>query len=82
MTEPVRYRDRMDIRVEPALREALQGLAVRHRVKVAELIRNALWTAVALQGDAPDARADGARRYARVMGDGALVDTVYVKPAP
>ena len=83
MPEPVSYSDRLDIRVEPALREALQALAARHRVKPAELIRNALWTAVALQGndETPDIRADGKRRYARLEG-GAIVDVVYADPAP
>jgi len=83
MTEAVRYRDRMDIRVEPALRIAIQDAAAKHRVKPAEWLRNALWTVVALQGndDNPDVRADGKRRYARIEG-GALVDIVYREPTP
>jgi hypothetical protein len=72
----------MDIRVEPRLREAIQASAAKYGVKPAEYIRNALWTAIALQGneDTPDVRADGKRRYAHVFGGG-LVDIVYAKPA-
>jgi hypothetical protein len=83
MTEPVAYSDRMDVRVEPRLREAIQALALKHRVKPAEYIRNALWTAVALEGtdETPAIRADGKRRYAHLIG-GALVDIVYRDPTP
>jgi hypothetical protein len=83
MTEPVAYSERMDIRVEPRLREAIQASAAKYGVKPAEYIRNALWTVIALQGNehAPDVRADGKRRYARIEG-GAVVDIVYQAPAP
>lgn len=83
MPEPVAYSDRMDIRVEPRLREAIQASALKYGVKPAEYIRNALWTAIALQGndDNPDVRTDGKRRYARIEG-GAIVDVIYRKPAP
>jgi hypothetical protein len=82
VTETVRYRDVMAIRVAPELRAAIRASATRYGVKPAEYVRNALWTAVALQGseDAPDIRADGKRRYARIEG-GAIVDVIYRKPA-
>jgi hypothetical protein len=83
MPGPISYSDRMDIRVEPALRIAIQDAAAKHRVKVAELIRNLLWTGIALQGsdETPDVRPDGKRRYARLEG-GAIVDVVYRDPTP
>jgi hypothetical protein len=79
MNAPVTYSDRMDIRVETALRLAIQDAAAKHRVKTAEFIRNALWSAIALQGS-DDIRADGKRRYARLEG-GAIVDVIYAEPA-
>lgn len=81
MTEAVKYSDVMAIRVEPRLREAIQASALKHGVKPAEYIRNALWTAIALQGtdETPDVRPDGKRRYAHLLG-GCLVDIVYRHP--
>jgi hypothetical protein len=83
MPEPVKYSDLMAVKVEPQLRLALQALAARHRVKVSELIRNSLWTAVALHGndENPDVRPNGERRYARLEG-GAVTDVIYAKPTP
>jgi hypothetical protein len=83
MTEPVQYSDRLDVRIAPDLRLAIQASAAKRGQKPAEWLRNALWTVVALEGigGAPDIRADGKRRYARVEG-GAIVDVVYSEPAP
>jgi hypothetical protein len=80
---PVRYSDVLGIRMEPRLREAIQASAAKYGVKPAEYIRNALWTAIALQGneDTPDVRANGERRYAHLIGGG-VVDIIYAKPAP
>jgi hypothetical protein len=83
MTAPVSYSDRMDVRVEPRLREALQALAAMHGIKPAELIRNLLWTGISLSGtdEHPAIRADGKRRYAHLLG-GVLTDIVYRDPTP
>lgn len=82
-TAPVRYSDILGVRMEPRLREAIRDAAAKYGVKESEYVRNALWTAIALQGndDNPDVRTDGKRRYARIEG-GAIVDVVYRKPAP
>ena len=82
MSAPVRYSDVLAIRMEPRLREAIQASAAKYGVKEAEYVRNALWTAIALQGseDTPDVRADGKRRYAHLIGGG-VVDIIYAKPA-
>jgi hypothetical protein len=82
MIAPVRYSDVLAIRMEPRLREAIQAAAAKYGVKEAEYVRNALWTAIALQGseDTPDVRDDGKRRYAHLIG-GAVVDIIYAKPA-
>lgn len=81
MTEPVAYSERMDVRVEPRLREAIQASAARYGVKPAHYIRNALWTVIALEGtdETPPIRADGARRYAHILG-GVLTHIVYRHP--
>jgi hypothetical protein len=83
MTEPVAYSERMDIRVEPRLREAIQEAAARYGVKPAEFIRNSLWTALALRDsdDAPAVRSDGARLYVHLLG-GKIVDGIYREPTP
>jgi hypothetical protein len=84
VTEPVAYTDRMDIRVEPRLREAVEAAAAKHGVKPAHYIRNALWTALQPRdaGSLYDVNSDGKRRWARIKKDGEICGMYYSAQKP
>jgi hypothetical protein len=76
MTDPVRFNDTLTLRVQPALVAAIDQAARARGQKASEWTRNAVRTALALDGISTEAPT----QYALVSGDRILTTWIGAKP--